>query len=38
LFNMFLPFFQAQAGYTYTVRTDNTDNHALHVGIYAGLW
>jgi hypothetical protein len=38
LFNMLLPYFQAQAGYTYTARANDTNNHALHVGIYAGLW
>ncbi len=38
LFNLFLPYFQAQAGYNYTAKANEPGNHALHIGIYAGLW
>ena len=38
LFNLFLPYFQAQAGYNYTAKSNGPGNHAFHIGIYAGLW
>ena len=43
LFNLFLPYFQLQAGYTYTWHSGggisrDIHNHALNLGFYAGLW
>ncbi len=38
LFNQFLPYFQLQAGYKYTWNMNEKNNHALHLGVYAGLW
>ena len=43
LFNLFLPYFQLQTGYTYTWNrgsgnSRDTHNHALHIGFYAGIW
>ena len=38
VFNQLLPYFQAQAGYKFSWQGTGYSNHALHIGIHAGLW